>query len=398
MDKFGICYCPVGLTRYDHFGEILHAHYGFAHWVINENSEKIDELIEFINKCSADTILFSCETMYHFFYEQQIEYLKKIFDNFSVRIVCYVRRQDLFLESGFKQQVKVGDFKVSLQDFIKRHTDKSFLDEVQGNYYRMLQRWGDVFSQESIILRIFDKSCFYENSLLKDFYASVNVNEFDCLKRPDTSNNIAFPSDLIEIIRLFNIHGVCPKENHDSFVNYLKNLPFYDNGSLLSYQDRVDILNNYEDVNAKLFKVYGVQKSWKQLNASDCAEKTKDIDKEKIFCSIIYDAWFNLNTDDVVLKNYKLNDLKSFVVSACKVLIKGNFRLLKSILWLNRLNIFSPTFYLEKYPDIAKAKMCPFEHYIKFGWKEYRTPGPNLNRKLLLDMYNKFTTEKHMCW
>jgi hypothetical protein len=397
-EKFGICYCPIGLTCYDHFGEIIQAHYDFSQWVIHENTEKINQVVEFINHCEADTIIFSCETMYHHFAQRQIQYLRKIFDQYSVTIVCYVRRQDLFLESGYKQQVKVGDFTIRLQDFLKRHTDKKFLDTVHGNYYRMLNVWAETFSRESIILRIFDKACFHENNLLSDFYASLGISEPDVLKNHTTPVNRAFPSDLIEVIRMYNLYGICPKETHDCFVNYLRSFSFYTNPPMLTYRNREDVLHNYEEVNKKLFEEYGVKKTWARLQRSerDTAAEGVDVNKEKILCSIIYKGWLDQKTDTIVLRNNRLSDLKLFIMSSLKAVIRGKLSLLKSIIRLNNLNIFSPTFYLEDNLDIVQAGVCPFEHYITFGWKEYRKPGPNLNHKLLVDIYNQFSNEKHM--
>ena len=42
---------------------------------------------------------------------------------------------------------------------------------------------------------------------------------------------------------------------------------------------------------------------------------------------------------------------------------------------------FDPAFYLATYPDVARAKMDPLAHYIKWGWKEGRKPAPWFDRK-----------------
>ena len=44
------------------------------------------------------------------------------------------------------------------------------------------------------------------------------------------------------------------------------------------------------------------------------------------------------------------------------------FLLLKS-------DLFDSKYYLKENPDVAKAKVNPILHYLKFGWKEGRNPS-----------------------
>lgn len=38
--------------------------------------------------------------------------------------------------------------------------------------------------------------------------------------------------------------------------------------------------------------------------------------------------------------------------------------------------LFDGEFYLQKYPDVAAAKMDPWRHYVKYGAREGRKPTP----------------------
>ncbi|MFN4056642.1 MAG: hypothetical protein ACK4HW_00480 [Roseinatronobacter sp.] len=40
---------------------------------------------------------------------------------------------------------------------------------------------------------------------------------------------------------------------------------------------------------------------------------------------------------------------------------------------------FDPDWYLKTYPDVAKARLSPHEHFLRHGLFEGRNPGPNLN-------------------
>lgn len=47
-------------------------------------------------------------------------------------------------------------------------------------------------------------------------------------------------------------------------------------------------------------------------------------------------------------------------------------------------NLFDPTFYLQEYPDVANAKLDPFEHYLRNGWVEGRDPSRSFSTSLYL--------------
>lgn len=46
---------------------------------------------------------------------------------------------------------------------------------------------------------------------------------------------------------------------------------------------------------------------------------------------------------------------------------------------------FNKRWYLKTYPDVKKAKIDPIEHYMKYGWKEGRNPGPKFSTQNYLD-------------
>lgn len=41
--------------------------------------------------------------------------------------------------------------------------------------------------------------------------------------------------------------------------------------------------------------------------------------------------------------------------------------------------LFDGAWYLERYPDVAEGKMEPLQHFLRFGWKELRDPGPDFS-------------------
>ncbi|QIJ76264.1 hypothetical protein GU700_17745 [Methylobacterium sp. NI91] len=54
---------------------------------------------------------------------------------------------------------------------------------------------------------------------------------------------------------------------------------------------------------------------------------------------------------------------------------------------LDPLPLFSTTWYLEKYPDVASENLNPLSHYMRHGWKEGRNPHPLFHTRFYLDRY-----------
>jgi len=52
---------------------------------------------------------------------------------------------------------------------------------------------------------------------------------------------------------------------------------------------------------------------------------------------------------------------------------EASMGLLRSSEW------FDAEWYLETYPDVRAAGLDPVEHYLDFGWKEFRNPGPRFD-------------------
>lgn len=49
--------------------------------------------------------------------------------------------------------------------------------------------------------------------------------------------------------------------------------------------------------------------------------------------------------------------------------------------------LFDGNWYLERYPDIAKVNMDPALHYLRYGAREGRNPGPSFNTRFYVDRY-----------
>ena len=48
---------------------------------------------------------------------------------------------------------------------------------------------------------------------------------------------------------------------------------------------------------------------------------------------------------------------------------------------------FNRRWYLKHYPDVASSGIDPVKHYLRYGWREGRNPGPNFNTREYLRKY-----------
>ena len=258
-DDFGVYYPEFGLSATNHFGEIIHAHYPVVNWITRRRLKKLRAVVKELKSAGCELSILSCENFYHHFGKEDMDYVAEIFSDFKIEIVCYVRRQDLYMESAWKQQVKVGTLKGMFADFLQRHINAGYLGEVHANYYRMLKIWAAVFGLDAIHLKVFDKSEWINGDLIDDFLVDLcslenNTARFQLVKPQKV--NAALPSELIRLVQKVNQSGLIEQSEQEEFVKYLSGLTSFHNNPLLSKADRIAIIQNYTECNQELFSEF----------------------------------------------------------------------------------------------------------------------------------------------
>lgn len=116
--------------------------------------------------------------------------VRDAFDGWSIRPICYVRRQDQLLESIYNHHVKSLGETEDIQSFAKRlgrRLDyKQFIDTLEG-----------VFGQGSVTVRVYDKREF--DDLFDDFLLQLGVNGAGW-NRPATAVNPGLSSDGVRLM------------------------------------------------------------------------------------------------------------------------------------------------------------------------------------------------------
>ncbi len=122
-------------------------------------------------------------------------------DQMPLHIVIYVRRQDKYLESFFKQRVKTGRYMHSLQEYITSRRDQ------YGDYERIVSRWQAGFPEARIHLRRFETPRLEQGNVIADFLALLGVTDLPEGALAEQPANEAPSLELLNLLQLLKRAG-----------------------------------------------------------------------------------------------------------------------------------------------------------------------------------------------
>ncbi len=56
---------------------------------------------------------------------------------------------------------------------------------------------------------------------------------------------------------------------------------------------------------------------------------------------------------------------------------------------IKKSGLFDARYYLKEYPDVRRADIDPLVHFVKFGWREERNPGPDFDTHAYLEAHTE---------
>lgn len=217
-----------------------HPHYGPPGTVVARYLHKIA-------RSRARVAVISAES---FFSHGQLlaETLRPFRDHFDVRVVCFVRRQDFWLESFYRwivvsrmdQRRDRRDFRQFLDDWRKR----GYFD-----YAQALRPWADAFGAENVVAVPFEPAVdgFAPMTAFLEA-AEIDIPAFGALPYRDVRRNLGAPREAVEVIRRLNEMGVALSKRQIGRVARR-----FANGemSYLGDDDRAEILARVERSNQR---------------------------------------------------------------------------------------------------------------------------------------------------
>ncbi len=282
--------------------------------------ETIDYLCSYASKKQIKSIILSQEGLTS---ENYFVKLLKEKNVFIIKIIIYVRRQDEWIESGWKQWGSKTSTCNTIEDWI-RIMQKP---ECCSNWYNYIRSWENITERKNIIVRVYEKSQLVNGDLLQDFCKHVNIPHLSELELPDDisvlESNRGFNRDIVEITHLSrhlleNAHDNSLFEFYEKYLgdSYMKK-PF-EKYNFLSNKRKIEILEYFEESNRKTAQRYLGRKNGR-LFLSPCTDPNETssiyegLSVEKIvpfFMEIVF-----TQSRQIASLNQKLNDIVRTVES-----------------------------------------------------------------------------------
>ncbi len=345
------------------------------------NGEALTEFVEDIKKVKQNNILISSEFFIHVDTPELVKYLKNKLNGYHVKIVVYIRRQDDFYLSTRQESLKIGR---PFRDSVHRAKKYQY-----ANYYERLNNWAQVFGNENLIVRIFEKEQMYKNNLYADFLKILGI-EFD--------NTFIIPQRLNESISLekalflqrlskylvpYNDESNNKRFFHQEIRNSIIKEDFLKDGvvkDFFTYEERKEIMDYFEEENKRIVHDFiGIENEtlFKEPISSEYSHtKCKQMNDDEFIRALI----------EYIERLYKSSKISDSLLSKLLMKVRDNNKLSKSRIefeydFIFKNDIFDSQYYLFMYEDVLKAGIDPIIHYIEYGWFEGRNPNQNFKTR-----------------
>lgn len=250
---------------------------------ILNSKEQSDELDSFVQqqlslakKYNCHSIILSSEA----FFEMEQNFLKQLLDKFNCQtsVIVYLKRQDLYLESIWKQWHFKNTHYADFTDFV---TKFKLID-----YDITLEKWSDLVGEQNISLIPFEKGEF-ENGLLINFLENLGVNEentsdfdFEISKNMFGTNQGLSPKGLKFAFLARDLADGPLDYTLENFVHeYLSEVfhkDFFEGYGLFNVQSRKAFLGQFESSNNAIAMKY-LKRSMLFNDALDLEQKDTEI-------------------------------------------------------------------------------------------------------------------------
>lgn len=210
---------PIMPYHYDRITENRNGHFLYAKIYENgvRNKEKEEQVLkqelDYIVDCfkdydnvllSEESIWWATATRRKGLWKYLQEHSQK--NNYQVKIIVYLRRQDQFMMSRYNQILKT-DTGGGTQRFYEYFKDMNGKYKCVMNYRQRLDYMAKFFPKENIVVKRFDRSYFYNGDLNADFLHILGVEIDDTFAELPKDENLGISVQSGELKRVLNRLG-----------------------------------------------------------------------------------------------------------------------------------------------------------------------------------------------
>lgn len=271
INRHGIYYPNEGLFSFAHHNlawalqERTATPWGNVPLTIEGFKNKLKTAVEVARLVGCNTIVFSSEE-FCTLQMNEIEILHDTLSGFfnAIKIVAYLRRQDLLIESSYNMAVK----------WWGSRTTSGFSDYISGkegypNYYSILTSWANYFGSNALVIRPFESRYFDLNDVRVDFCQQAGIDHAELSIEKEPTNESLSPSG-VEFIRIINNIDMPAKVHAGMVDRILKYEKANECPSCVFFnpEDRKGFLILHEAENSKL-NIFGFDTQSFQSHPSD---------------------------------------------------------------------------------------------------------------------------------
>lgn len=270
LEKEGVLYPitkyhPLGQQRLAYaFNDAVNPH--LPKDAATENIDVFEELKSLLNAEPHNTLIISSENISPSGNTGVIKKIKRFFEGYNIKIILYVRRQDKFIQSLYREHVKLPNSET------KKFVD--FKSPYPLDYNQVIGSWERLFGRSNVIVKSYDLLLQSQGGLLEDFLNTIGVS--GVYPGPDKKSNEALPNIALELIRSANNIDL---EHHERGRLNTKIRDFCNQYGYNSTWDLDPqpgkILENYKKSNLLLSEVY--------FQGSNVFNSTLDVSASKRF-------------------------------------------------------------------------------------------------------------------
>lgn len=174
-------------------------------------------------------------------------------NDIEIKIVVYLRRQDLYIQSKWAQNVK-ENMEMSFYEYIQSKQKKGL------NYYKKLNALAEIVGKENMLVRVYEKQQFVgkNKDLLSDFLETTGIAWDEEFKILDSKRNPSLTGIYLETKQKLNRYPeFATKKNfvvpHLYAVMEKKNeLSSYSENKYFTYEQQMEFLGKYAKGNQKI--------------------------------------------------------------------------------------------------------------------------------------------------
>ncbi len=264
---FGVRFDAVGANRNAHFlvsvirDENKKRLVGTEHEIEDECFEKLYGLFE-----EYPNVIISEESIWNSaerkrdknFWKNLKERLES--HGISLKIIVYLRRQDLYIQSFWAQQIKESRFSDTLQEYIK----SSAFKRAKLDYKQRLDEISEVVGKENMLVRVYEKEQYAppQKTIVSDFLKTVGLQYTDEYTELERLPNRSLSGVYLETMRELNKVGIF--DVHNKYVQALMKTVAENNDDIKSIssnefmtsEEAVEFLAKYKDTNNAVAREY----------------------------------------------------------------------------------------------------------------------------------------------